>query len=172
MIQPSTFEPGPASGVTAAARGTRWLRKFGSPKLAWGPHVARYAPDERAEYERRAGRGHITFRNDASYVHECGHKLEDDNRDVTVRAFAFREQRTAGEQAQRLADLKPGRGYRDDEMSRPDKLMHPYMGKLYPGSKDTELTAMGVQYLYEGKAEKMLREDPEYFYFVLGQLAG
>src|SRR5690606_15798190 len=69
-------------------------------------------------------------------VHELGHWLEDNDREVHRKAVEFWERRTAGEPLVKLADVAIQRygsnpGYADEEVTRLDKFLEPYMGKEY-----------------------------------------
>lgn len=98
-------------------------------------------------------------------VHEVGHYLEDVVPGVHKAANYFLEDRTRGEEWQRLSDLAPNRGYDPDEWAKPDKFLSAYMGKSYPDA--TEIVSMGIQYLVEDP-QLLATKDPEYFDFILG----
>lgn len=55
------------------------------------------------------------------------------------------------------------------EMGWKDKFISHYMGKVY--NTDTEIISMGMEQLY-ANPEKLLAEDPEYFWFMVGILKG
>lgn len=103
--------------------------------------------------------------------HEWAHALDYLNPELAVRARSFREVRTKGD---KLTIITPG------EWGKRDEFLDHYIGKFYNDaeSKDfTEITSMGVELLVAGKTEwgtlqQLLRRDPEYFFFILGQLAG
>jgi hypothetical protein len=111
-------------------------------------------------------------------VHEYGHAVETMG-SLSSKSRAFIRSRTRGESLVRL-DSYPGRGYRPDELTRPDKFYDPYIGKDYAEFKlesgeiatCTELVSTVLGDIASGKAEELLRQDPETLYFVLGLMAG
>jgi hypothetical protein len=105
-----------------------------------------------------------------SSLHEIGHAIEDRNGGALTRAKDLLATRTLGEVEVKMADLAPGAGYDQSEVTKPDKLYDPYMGKSYPNA--TEITSMVVQELHNNpKLLDLFTKDPESFRFVLGQLA-
>jgi len=89
-----------------------------------------------------------------------------------ARSLAFLQARTQGEQLQSLRKLTGEPGYRDSELARPDKFFREYIGKDY-GSRSTEVTSMGYQWLTSSKGlDELSLKDPEMLHFLLGQLAG
>lgn len=100
-------------------------------------------------------------------VHELGHWLEDKNRDIFDAVSAFLVRRTQGEKAQRLSNFK--RGFRRDEITKPDQFDDPYVGKIYERRNGeryaSEVVSMGLQYFYERPAE-FAQTDPDYFDFI------
>jgi len=95
-------------------------------------------------------------------VHEFGHHFENELKGVQLRARAFLKHRRGDE---KLSEIYRGSG----EMGWRDKFIDHYMGKSYP--KDTEILAMGFEQLYATPA-KLLKKDPEYFWFMVGILRG
>ena len=104
-------------------------------------------------------------------VHELGHWLEDFDEGVHKRAVAFLERRTAGEPVKSLADIFPGASYDSYEMTKVDKFIHPYMGKIYSGGRATEIISMGLEQLYSDPLG-FARTDPDYFDFIWNLLRG
>lgn len=116
-------------------------------------------------------------------VHEMGHLLEDQWKEVGRKAAEFLEHRTAGEAPRKLAELFPGRGYGPDELGRKDRFDQAfpveeawYCGKdyrtrahsdLYP----TEILSKGLEMLLRDPSA-FAENDPEYCGFVLGVLDG
>jgi hypothetical protein len=100
-------------------------------------------------------------------VHELGHTAENYNNRLLKRSLEFRDRRTAGEEYQPLVDLTGNQGYRKEEKAKPDKFIHPYMGKDY-GKSASEIFSMGMEEMFRdpvGFAEK----DPEMFDFIYAQ---
>ena len=98
-------------------------------------------------------------------VHELGHWLEDKHAGIFEDVSAFLGRRTAGERAVHL-----GRGYGRGEITKPDKFMNAYVGKIYNNRVTgkryaSEIVSMGLQYFYERPAE-FARRDPDFFDFI------
>lgn len=112
------------------------------------------------------------------FVHELGHHLEKDLRDVQQMANEFLEMRLArsGTKNVKMADVCPECGYRDDEIGNEDDFRKlfgdnaPYVGKRYSDGS-TEVISMGLEKLYEDPI-KFAETDPEYFDFIVGVLRG
>jgi hypothetical protein len=112
----------------------------------------------------------------STMIHEFGHRCEYMSSDIYPKNHKmladlereFYDERTAGEQPRWL-----GRGYRRDEVYRPDKFIEKYMGKDYSSvgiRQAMEVLTMGLEgVLYNHYP--LLEEDPEYFDFILGLLA-
>lgn len=105
-------------------------------------------------------------RGEKSIVHELGHVLEHHNLEVHRKAVEFLSKRTAGEDAEWLGDH-----FDEREVTRRDKFIDPYMGKHYPGARATEIISMGLELLYS-EPDRLAREDPEYFDFMIDLLRG
>jgi SPP1 gp7 family putative phage head morphogenesis protein len=110
-----------------------------------------------------------------TYIHEIAHAIETQDPRALARSLAFLKARTLREKAKKLAELLKIPGYGPLEVARPDKFVHAYMGKDY-GSLATEITSMGYEAMADSSSGVNLRDltthDPEYFMFLLGQLAG
>jgi hypothetical protein len=107
------------------------------------------------------------FAGPDTVVHELGHTAENYNPRLLRRSIEFRDRRTAGEDYQPLADLTGNQGYRKEEKAKPDRFIHPYMGKDY-GESASEIFSMGIEEMFRdpvGFAEK----DPEMFDFIYAQ---
>lgn len=100
-------------------------------------------------------------------VHELGHWLEDNDGEIFAAVSAFLERRAGGERPVPLRTFM--RGYGAGEITRPDKFMDPYIGKVYnrSGGKRyaSEVVSMGLQYFYE-KPIEFARQDPDFFDFI------
>jgi hypothetical protein len=128
-----------------------------------------YAPGVRAYYDN----GHI-FLDDVDgktvVVHEMGHWLEDWDAAVRRKATDFLNARTAGEQAELLVQITGNNAYRPNEVSKRDKFLDAYAGKIYSDGS-TEIVSMGVQWMYVDP-EWFARKDPAYFDFIWKLLRG
>lgn len=104
------------------------------------------------------------------YAHEAAHWLEDRLPSMLMRAKAFFDHRTAGDQVGDLRDA--GYGYDRYVPYKPDRWRIPYIGRVYEREDGrtyaTEITSMGVQWLYKDAVD-LARSDPEYFEFIITQ---
>jgi hypothetical protein len=103
-----------------------------------------------------------------SVVHELGHHLEWAGKGVQVAAMEFFKRRTQGEAYVPLKNF--GRGYRDDELCKPDKFVDPYIGKFYSDGS-TEVVSVGLACYYSDPVG-FLRRDPEHFAFIYDVVHG
>lgn len=109
---------------------------------------------------------HTGFR---TFSHEFGHHLEhngvsaNQSKRMSWASNEFRSRRAVGE---RQTQISPGEfGYKDNFLEH-------YMGKVYGyGNAGTEIISMGLQYLAHNPV-KLMREDPDYFDFMIGVLQG
>jgi SPP1 gp7 family putative phage head morphogenesis protein len=117
--------------------------------------------------------GHIYLspggRKTATVVHEIGHALENYSSSWVNSRTEWMAQRTAGEQARPLRELRPDSGYQADEVAKPDKFRDPYIGKVYADRGASEVFSMGLQYLYEDPGA-FARKDPDMFRFIVRAL--
>lgn len=104
-----------------------------------------------------------------SIVHEIGHALEVRGR-LYDNVKTYYDKRTQGETPEKMGTVTGNNNYNDDELTRKDKWMNPYMGKQY-ASKSTEVVSMGVEYFY-AEPEKLAQHDPETFDFIYNLLRG
>lgn len=115
-------------------------------------------------------------------VHEYGHALEHQFPEIGAASRAFVGHRTAGETPMLFSNVSPDVEWaKDDDMGRkddfekafgplsPDNLAPLYVGKIYDNA--TEVLSMGLELMYENPLH-FLKEDPEYFYFVVGIMTG
>jgi hypothetical protein len=109
-------------------------------------------------------------------VHEIGHTIE------FQRGPAFRDKRiawfddrTKGDPVERLVDIYPGHGYRDNEVVKRDRFGHAYIGKLYPQDAGfnscSEVVSMGIEELYKDPFS-FAKRDANYFEFIVSYLRG
>jgi len=127
----------------------------------------------RRGYCDTAGRRLLLSRRPGVLVHEWGHAIEELNPEMLRRSAEFLRTRTAGELAQRLRDLYPGKKYKRRELAKPDKFLEAYMGKLYTHlgrTFGTELLSMAFDLLASGEGWRLRGHDADLFWFCLGQL--
>lgn len=104
-----------------------------------------------------------------SITHESGHVLENEIDSIHNSCNSFLSYRTKGE---KLVPL--GEGYARSEETRSDNFINPYMGKSYDGS-NTEIFSMGLEKMFNTKDDvkiQLYQEDPQYYHFIVGLLAG
>lgn len=94
-------------------------------------------------------------------AHEMGHWVEDMCSGARQRALDFRRERTKGDPLVNINHL--------GEQGRPDKFVSKYMGRVYGGSRATEITSEALNYLISNPIG-LLRDDPGTFRFVLDTL--
>jgi hypothetical protein len=112
-------------------------------------------------------------------AHELMHQIEEARPQLKIAEWAFHQRRTRGnnfdgpqEELQSLRLLDPRGEYYDYEMTRPDHLPHPYLGKQYgeDASSSFELLSFGIEDLLASNL-RILRDDADYRRFVYGALA-
>ena len=105
-------------------------------------------------------------------IHELAHTIEDVDKRAYQRSLAFLNARTRNETAQALSDLDKRHNYDPWEKAKADKFLEKYVGKLYD-HQGTEVTSMGYGDFFSTARRNELGDgDPEWLYFLLGQLAG
>lgn len=118
----------------------------------------------------------IVLTKESSYVtlsHELGHIIENNSKTIHYALTRFLKKRTKGEDIEFLKDLFPDLPYNKYEIVKKDKFIHPYIGKINPYFRSTEILSMGFQYLNnENTAKILLEKDPEHFYLTLAIMAG
>lgn len=133
--------------------------------------TAHTAKGDRGHYENNGVHLPPINRRSKVMVHELGHWLEDRDSDVHAKALAFLEKRTRGERAIPLSRATGNPNYRANEITKKDKFINPYSGKIYKGGKATEIVSMGVEHFYSEPIEFATR-DPGYFDFMYNLLRG
>ena len=78
--------------------------------------------------------------------HEIGHYVEFFNSDALKISKDFIAQRTKDENPVALAELFPGFGYNDTEITKKDDFINPYIGKEYTSA--SEVLSMGLEQIY------------------------
>lgn len=107
-------------------------------------------------------------------LHEFGHRVQAANPALDAIFQAYHARRTTGESLQQLRRLVPGVGYRTDEVSLPDKFIHPYFGKMYPGGA-LEMLTMTLERMLDNDSSGLLtlyQSDRELFELAVGLLTG
>lgn len=114
--------------------------------------------------------------SDASvFVHEMGHWLEDSYLEILEEALDFYDRRTLGEQVTTLNEIYGVSYYDNDEVTKVDNFVSPYMGKVYEserrGRYATEIVSMGLELFYRDP-HTLASRDPEYFDFIYDLVRG
>jgi len=156
---------GGIEGVDAMKVGTKTLKKG---KRAFQNNAIFTQPD--------GGKKLKTFINIAPddgvnvVIHETGHSMETLSKTQSDKVDAFLKRRTAGEPLEKLSDVTGIKGYGSTEVTKKDKFINAYQGRVYPfraanGNVASEVTSMGVQMLYEDPY-KVATQDADLFDFL------
>ena len=102
----------------------------------------------------------------ATVIHEAGHWIEDRSPLIHREEVNFYNKRTTGEEIVKLKDAHPQLNYLDYEVTKVDKWIHPYMGKVYGNNMtSTEVLSMGLELMYRNPIY-LAKNDPEMFDFI------
>lgn len=101
----------------------------------------------------------------STVVHEMSHWLEEKVPGIRQEVMGFYKKRTKGEDLVSLRDVTGNPAYGEEETTRTDKWLHPYMGKEYDNA--SEILSMGMEMMYENPAY-LAKNDPEMFDFIYG----
>ena len=131
--------------------------------------------------------GYVTIHMDGvrktTPYHEIGHMVEFFNSNALRISKQFLAMRTRGESLVSLKKIFPTFNYRQDEMTKPDDFISPYIGKEY--SDASEVLSMGLEQIFEptrrlkkirivnGQQQReyaTIRDDKEYLYLIVGLL--
>ena len=105
-----------------------------------------------------------------SAIHEVGHHMENQTVKRQKRVIEFYKYRTAGCPVESMRDATGNAFYRDDEVTKKDKFVRPYIGKVY-GDGSTEVISMGAEMLAENPRQ-FFKKDPEHAMFTIAFLKG
>lgn len=104
--------------------------------------------------------------------HEVGHVIERCGYNSRA-TYDFMTKRTKDDKIVMLSDIFPNSGYSPEERTYTDNFIHPYVGKIYGGSNNTELVSMGLEQLAEpGTTRKFYNNDKEHFMLIMAIMAG
>ena len=106
----------------------------------------------------------------STVMHEIAHWIDRAHPAVARANLKFLDRRTAGEVPQQLRKLTGNKGYGVDEVAKPDKFYHPYVGKIYSQGA-SEILSMGIEKLHENPGLFAV-EDADYCEHVLKMLRG
>ncbi len=117
-----------------------------------------------SEYQRQ-----IITHSDSTSLHELGHLLQYLNPNIRRIERQFLNERTKGEKLQRLVDAVSKAGYSEQEQTKIDKFVDPYMGKIYSSQTYTEIFSMGLEGVFERKYG-LFKKDREMFNLIVGMI--
>jgi lambda family phage portal protein len=103
--------------------------------------------------------------------HELSHLLENQYPDIQSWVTKWRDSRAESKKLVSLKELRGDKNYASHEVAVKDKFIKPYVGKVYPGIKDTEVLSMGLEYFSSPSRMKILYEkDRDHFNLMVGIL--
>jgi hypothetical protein len=150
---------------------TAWLNQINSDGgiLAKGAARARGYHLRYPRYHKIALSSKGTLGENMTAHHEMAHAAEYYS---NVRGIEkqFYHRRTLGEPLEKLKDLMPGIGYRNDEVTKKDKFATPYMGKDYKG-RAYEVLSSAMEGVFYNRYD-MWHKDPESIKMMIGVLLG
>lgn len=117
-------------------------------------------------------------------VHEHGHWVEQFNPRIGSAAKRFLESQRYSSTPERLKDLIPGSGYRNDEVAFDGPWFSPYVGKRYPADQmkhgrdsveapASEVLAMGIEGLFASPVSRQrLAQHEDHALFIFATIRG
>lgn len=129
----------------------------------------------------KGGDGFIATGSFSTSVHEYTHRLQHVLNGLDDYFQDLHLRRTTGDSIKRLKDLLPFNGYAKNEVTREDKYLNPYQGRIYSGYGHSylgkhgalEVMTMAFEDVLGGSAvrlEKMIEHDREMLNLVTGLL--
>jgi hypothetical protein len=101
--------------------------------------------------------------------HELGHLLERDHPPIHEAAYDFLLERADGNKID-LSTLTKVKGHKGTKVY-PDSFVDPYVGLVYPGTRDTEITSVGLQHFSSAyNMVYLYKQDPAHFHLIVGML--
>ena len=109
-------------------------------------------------------------------IHEMAHAVQWAAPQIDALFQEYHAERTAGEALVKLKQLRPTTNYCADEVTKPDKFIEPYMGKVYQKSTSgyggpLEMMSMAMEYLMGNSTAKFMRlftQDRSFFDMIVG----
>lgn len=117
----------------------------------------------RSCYRSKTNKVFMGNEDPAVLVHEMSHWLEEKVPGIRQEVADFYNKRTEGEKAVKLKDATKNSNYGDNEITKVDKWLNPYMGKEYKNA--SEILSMGMEMMYSNPAY-LAKNDPEMFDFI------
>lgn len=125
------------------------------------------------------GEGFIKAGSFSTAVHEYSHRLQHAIPALDDIFQLLHERRTSGDPLEQLRNLLPGHGYDRSEVTRKDKYLHPYQGRIYAGARymgrsgALEVMTMAFDSVLGGRPAilvDLINKDREMFNLVIGLL--
>ncbi|MFM6196310.1 MAG: hypothetical protein ACKPEN_17425 [Planktothrix sp.] len=158
-INASISSPSYREGVEA------FSRMVSIPNLKDPINIVDAPPESqgRSFYNLGSNQVYMGVESSSTVIHEMSHWLEEKVPGIRREVVDFYNKRTKGEDLVRLRDVTGNKAYGEDEVTRTDKWLHPYMGKEYKDA--SEILSMGMEMMYENPAY-LAKNDPEMFDFI------
>jgi hypothetical protein len=144
------------------------LRKYIDPNIIPDVRVNIYEQSKRAH----ANLSYISLEKTdgiSTTFHEYGHIIEFNNEPIKKEMQAFLANRTKDDVIEKLNNITK-QNYDDDEITKKDKFINPYIGKIYKGGS-TEILSMGLGYFIDNPIV-LAKGDPGMFNLVYKALRG
>lgn len=130
----------------------------------------RVEPGVRASYSYAASTITMGGKDKGTLFHEFGHQIEHYNKAAYNAVKSFRNERTANDKPEKLSKVTGIKSYRQDEMTKKDKFIDPYVGKIYRDGA-TEVVSMGIERMMSSPVT-FARKDPEHFALIADIMRG
>ncbi len=116
-----------------------------------------YNRGKRASFSFRNNTINMGNQNATTLIHEYGHAIEHNYKDLQKKATEFRNRRVGGEKISTIFKGTKEKGWKD-------RFFDHYCGKYYAHGS-TEIVSMGLQQMHENPYD-FFKQDPEYFSFI------
>ena len=135
-----------------------------------GPVIIRTKGQRRANADSGAGVVNIDNRfGKRTLFHEMAHLLERNQKMLGMSVIYRDGKADKSKGKKRLSKITGNKAYRSDEVAYTDGFFDPYVGKVYPGDRYTEVMSMGMQMFSSAEAMTDLRmKEPELFNLMTG----
>lgn len=122
---------------------------------------------QRSYYNRKSGIVTLSRQQikNGTIVHEMGHWLQYNDLELSKEVREFYLKRTSGEKLVPLNDVVKNASYKPTELTKVDKWIHPYIGKIGSSPDSSEVLSMGLEMMH-GNPAYLAKKDPEMFDFI------
>lgn len=172
-------------------KGYKWWINYGGGVIAIedeSPILEHFKPGKRKDARVHHSVIRTSPESKEVMLHELGHHVEAlygdldpsiGHKPLNYSLLKFLWDRTRGEEAVKLQELRPQGNYEEHEIATPDEFPQPYMGRRYGvftdsfgGHRPTELLSMGLEMLfYTRYGSEGLNKTPEVREFIVGIMA-